>query len=83
MTNECGDANYLLDHKMIYGLKSYEDIKQDYDFNMEVLSYDSSLDYDDDLVEAFICGKKILELVNKDKPLCLKEKEFKEKERKC
>ena len=78
MTNECGDANYLLDHKMIYGLKSYEDIKQDYDFNMEVLSYDSSLDYDDDLVEAFICGKKILELVNKDKPLCLKEKEFKE-----
>ncbi len=78
MTNECGDANYLLDHKMIYGLKAYENIKQDYDFNMEVLGYESSLEYDDVLVEAFICGRKILELVNDKKPLCLKGQEFKE-----
>lgn len=77
MTEGCGDANYVLDHQMIYGLKPYENVSQDFDFNMEALCYDSVDGYDDELVEAFICGQKIKELIAR-KPLCLKGGTFKE-----
>lgn len=80
MTDSCGDANYVYEHQMNYGLKKYDDINQDYDFNIEALSYEvnEELDeFDNDEIEAFIAANKIKEILAK-KPLVLKKDGYKE-----
>lgn len=71
MTDDCGDANYSLEHQMQYGLKKYEELEQNYNFSMNVLSYESIEDFTDEEVEAFICGKKIQALLQENVK-CLK-----------
>ncbi len=70
MTNIHGDVNYSLDHQMRYGQKNYELLDQPYHFHTEILSYDPVDHFTDEEVEAFICGKKIIELL-KQAPQCL------------
>ena len=77
MTNDCGDANYLKEHQMHFGQEAYQDLKQETNFDMSILSYDSVDDFSDEELEAFICGKEILKLIN-SKVKCLKGKDFKE-----
>ena len=64
MTNEFGDANYIKEHQMNYGQINYDLVNQDYDFNMEILGYDSDEELSDLELEAFICGNKIKEIMN-------------------
>lgn len=64
MTNEFGDANYVKEHQMNYGQVNYELLNQDYNFNMEILGYDSDDKLSDLELEAFICGNKIKEIMN-------------------
>lgn len=63
MTDACGDADYSVDHQMQYGLKNYDALSQAYDFNMKVLTYEEVDGFIDEEVEAFLCGKKIQELI--------------------
>lgn len=64
MTLEQGDADYQKDHRMQYGLKGYEQQISPYSYDMEVLSYTSSLKYSDVETEAFICANKIKKLMS-------------------
>ena len=65
MTESCGDANYILDHQMNYGLKAYESLVQAYDYNLDIYKYnkDDYLDYNDDEIEAFIAAKEIKKIL--------------------
>ncbi len=77
MTNDCGDANYFEEHQMHFGQTEYENLKQEASFDMSILAYDSVADFSDDEVEAFICGREILKLIN-SKVKCLKGNVFEE-----
>ena len=67
MTESCGDANYIIDHQMNYGLKAYESLSQNFDYNLDVLKYnkDEYLDYNHDEIEAFIAAKEIKNILDK------------------
>lgn len=75
MTNSFGDADYAKEHMMRYGQKGYETLSQNQSFQMEILSYDLEDSYTEEEMEAFICGKKIKELMEQ-KVKILKGKEF-------
>ena len=75
MTSECGDANYSIDHIMHYGQKDYELLNQDFNFNMDILGYDSVDGFDDAEVEAFICGSEIKKLIDSNTK-CLKKGKY-------
>ena len=64
MTNEFGDADYVTEHQMNYGQVNYELLNQDYNFDMEILSYESVEDLKDVEYEAFIAGHKIKEIMS-------------------
>ncbi len=70
MTNDCGDADYSLSHRMHFGQLDYEKNKSDASFDMEILAYDSDEHFTDEEKEAFICGRRIQKLM-KEAPLCL------------
>ncbi|MBE6137284.1 MAG: hypothetical protein E7176_02690 [Erysipelotrichaceae bacterium] len=64
MTDSCGDANYSYEHQMNYGLKAYDDLKQEYDFNLEALTYSFEDDkFTTEEIEAFITANKIKEII--------------------
>lgn len=75
MTLKYGDADYLKEHIMRYGQIDYEACPINDNHNMEILNYDSLEDFSDEEVEAFICGRKIIELLNENH-LVLKGKDF-------
>lgn len=75
MTNDCGDADYSQNHKMHFGQTNYNNLNQDYNFNMDILSYSSDDNFDDEEIEAFICGRNILKLIE-TKVKCLKGNQF-------
>lgn len=75
MTLNQGDANYVFEHRMRYGQKEYERIKEDRNYHMDILSYCASEEFTDEEQEAFLCGRQILELM-KERPLCLKGKDY-------
>ena len=79
MTESCGDANYIIDHQMNYGLKAYESLSQDFDYNLDIFKYskDEYQDYNDDEIEAFIAAKEIKNILDK-KPKVFKNGEYKE-----
>lgn len=78
MTEACGDANYSKDHQMHFGQENYDLEGKRLDYHLDILSYDKDFsDYSDEEIEAFICGKEILKLMN-EKPTCLKGNGFKE-----
>ena len=64
MTNSCGDANYLVEHIMHFGLNDYDKDTQDLNFNLENLTYskDGYDQYTDEEIEAFIIADKIRQL---------------------
>ena len=64
MTDEFGDANYIAEHQMNYGQINYELENQPYNFDMEILSYESLEELKDVEYEAFIAGNKIKEIMN-------------------
>lgn len=75
MTLKYGDADYLKEHMMRYGQVDYEACPIKEDHNMEILNYDPLDDFSDEETEAFICGRKIIELINGNH-LVLKGKNF-------
>ncbi len=75
MTLKYGDADYLKEHMMRYGQIDYEACPIKENHNMEILNYDSQENFSDEEVEAFICGRKIIELLNENH-LVLKGKNF-------
>ncbi len=66
MTLKYGDADYLKEHMMHYGQIDYETCPIKDDHNMEILNYDSLDKFSDEEVEAFICGRKIIELLSEN-----------------
>ena len=75
MTLEFGDANYSLEHLMRYGQKEYEKSPNPDTSHMQIYTYDGVDGFKDEEIEAFLCGKKIKELLEA-KPLCLKGNTF-------
>lgn len=71
MTDKLGDANYKEEHQMNYGLKLYDSVEQDYDFNIECLNYLYDKDnedikqYNKAEIETFIIAKSIKDIINK------------------
>ena len=61
MSDDLGDANYIKDHQMQYGQKDYLKLKQDIDFNLDILSYEMDEDstFSQAEIEAFIIAKDI------------------------
>ncbi|MBR4619098.1 MAG: UvrD-helicase domain-containing protein [Bacilli bacterium] len=60
MTDDIGGANYIKDHKMIFGNKSYsEEGNTTQGYNMKVLTYEEGNDYSNAVKEAFIIGNDI------------------------
>ncbi|MDE7095210.1 MAG: UvrD-helicase domain-containing protein [Anaeroplasmataceae bacterium] len=75
MSLEFGDANYAYEHMMRFGQVEYEKSKAIADQHMEILTYDGQEEYNDEEVEAFICGNKIKSLMSQN-ILCLKRGKF-------
>ncbi len=63
MSDSLGDANYKKDHQMQFGQKDYLDLKQNIDFNMDILSYekDEDIPFEQAEIEAFIIARDIKE----------------------
>ncbi|MGM9969163.1 MAG: UvrD-helicase domain-containing protein [Anaeroplasma sp.] len=74
MTNECGDADYINSHQMIYGQKMYDNGNY-LDYKMDVLTYDETEYYNNEEVEAFIIANSIKQIIE-SKTLVLKGKEY-------
>lgn len=75
MTLEIGDANYSLEHLMRYGQKEYEKSPKPDCSHMQIYTYDGQDHFKDEEIEAFICGRKIQELI-KNPPMILKGNQF-------
>lgn len=68
MNDELGGANYLEEHQMLYGNKSYsEKGKTNENYHMELLCYEENQKdlYSKDEIEAFCIGKDIKEKIKK------------------
>ncbi|MBD5390702.1 UvrD-helicase domain-containing protein [bacterium] len=76
MTLEIGDANYAYEHLMRYGQKEYEKSPKPDLSHMQIYTYDGQEEFKDEEVEAFLCGRKIQELI-KNPPMILKGNQFK------
>lgn len=75
MSEKVGDADYRNDHRMNYGLKTYETLSQPMDYHMETLTYEPLKEWDEAVTEAFICGRWIQQLMEK-RPMVLKRNGF-------
>lgn len=64
MTDNCGDADYFISHMMHFGQEDYNKFKQNVNFDMDILKYEAQEDYSNDEIEAFICAKKIKEIID-------------------
>ena len=67
MSEEYGDANYALEHQMNYGNLDYDtNFETDFNYDMEVLSYDpdESKTYSNNEIEIFIIANQIKQLMN-------------------
>ena len=68
MSDALGGANYFLEHQMVFGNKSYEEIKDNCDYNMEIISYEPSKEYLKEELEAFYIANDIKKrILNKEK----------------
>lgn len=65
MTEDYGDANYIKDHQMVFGLQDYEVNKPDYDYHLENITYDmpEESQFESFEIEAFIAAKKVKEII--------------------
>lgn len=66
MDDEIGNANYLLEHNMVYGNKSYDNEDTCVDNNLEIYNYDNeiNLEYTDYEKELFIVSEDIKKKIN-------------------
>lgn len=60
MDNEIGNANYLEEHNMVYGLTLYDEEKTGVNNNLEIYNYDSSIN-----LEYSLCEKELF-IVSED-----------------
>ena len=61
MSDDIGGANYEKEHQMVFGNTTYDRVKTDNNYDMELLTYDNETPYTDDEIEAFIIAKDIKE----------------------
>ena len=66
MDDEIGGASYKVSHMMNYGNLSYDDEKEDTDYNINILEYDNEDNlYQDEEIEIFAIAKDIKEKAGK------------------
>ncbi len=76
MTEECGNADYVADHRMQFGQALYTN-KENINYNLEILKYNAE-DYEKfekDEIEAFIAARQIQEWIRR-KPQILKNNSY-------
>ena len=59
MSDDIGGANYKEEHQMVFGNTTYDKVKTDTNYDMELLTYDNDSQFSDDEIEAFIIAKDI------------------------
>ena len=65
MSDEIGGANYKLEHRMVFGNTTYDRVRNEQDYDMEILTYDNNgSGYTDDEIEAFIIADDIIKRMN-------------------
>ena len=65
MSDEIGGANYKLEHRMVFGNTTYDRVKNEQDYDMEMLTYENNgSGYTDDEIEAFIIADDIIKRMN-------------------
>ena len=64
MDDEIGGANYIKEHQMVFGNKTYiEEGKTDQNYDMTILTYEESDDFKNKVKEAFIIANDIKEKI--------------------
>ena len=64
MDDEIGGANYIKEHQMVFGNKTYiEEGKTDQNYDMTILTYEETDDFKNKVKEAFIIGNDIKEKI--------------------
>ena len=64
MTDEIGGANYKSEHEMVFGNTTYDNVKTNANYDMELLTYDNDTNFTDDEIEAFIIANDIKKRFN-------------------
>ena len=64
MDMDVGDADYKESHQMNYGNTMYDDLKENQDYNMNILNYEKVEGYNLDEIEAFITAYDIKEKID-------------------
>ena len=64
MDMDVGDADYKESHQMNYGNTMYDDLKENQDYNMNILNYTDQEGYNKDEMEAFITAYDIKEKID-------------------
>ena len=64
MDMDVGDADYKESHQMNYGNTMYDELKENQDYNMNILNYTEQEGYNKDEIEAFITAYDIKEKID-------------------
>ena len=64
MDMDVGDADYKESHQMNYGNTMYDELKEQQDYNMNILNYTDQEGYNKDEIEAFITAYDIEEKID-------------------
>ena len=72
MDKEIGGADYEKTHQMIFGNNTYEENKEDQNYDLEIYNYEEDKNYTKEEIEAFIIAKDIKDKI-KNKYQVLKE----------
>ena len=68
MDDTFGKANYQEEHQMVFGNIMYEELKDDIDYNMEIINYEPAKEFLNEEVEAFYIANDIKKrILNKEK----------------
>ena len=60
-----GEANYKLEHQLVFGNKMYsENVKENQNYNLEILKYDENEGYSKEESEIFIIADDIIDKIN-------------------
>lgn len=65
MDSDIGGADYKVSHRMVFGNKTYEEVKdKNFNYNMKILEYENDTEYENQEIEIFTIAKDIKEKIN-------------------
>ncbi len=68
MDDMFGKANYQEEHQMVFGNNMYEQLKDNLDYNMEIINYEPTKEFKNEEIEAFYIANDIKNrILNKEK----------------